>query len=175
MVAGNRHKTVFIGNLAHEGSEDELRSIFAQMGPVSTLRVVVDRDTGMRKGFAFLEYFDPETAQLAVRQLNGMDFYGRTLRVSIAEQDTKHSTDGPTFGTKKRKTGAAAGPPGSDRVAAVIAGTASAQLFEVLQEAKALAAHQPHDLLAVLHSQARPAAAVTRPLHGGHVPPSAPA
>ena len=175
MVAGNRHKTVFIGNLAHEGSEDELRGVFAQMGPVSTLRVVVDRDTGMRKGFAFLEYFDPETAQLAVRQLNGMDFYGRTLRVSIAEQDTKHSTDGPTFGTKKRKTGAAAGPPGSDRVAAVIAGTASAQLFDVLQEAKAMAAHQPHDLLAVLHSQARPAAAATRPPHGGHAPPSAPA
>lgn len=149
MVAGNRHKTVFIGNLPFEGTEDELRGIFGQMGVVTTLRIVVDRDTGKRKGFAFLEYSDPETAQRAVAQLNGLDFYGRTLRVSIAEQDTKHAGDGPTH-AKKRK---GAGAPGNDRVAAVIGGTASVQLFEVLQQAKSLAAHQPHDLLAMLHHQ----------------------
>ena len=88
--AGNRFQTVFIGNLSYDGTEDELRSLFAQMGPISTLRVVVDRETGKRKGFAFLEFFDQDTAQRAVHELDGVDFYGRTLRVSIAEQDTKH-------------------------------------------------------------------------------------
>ena len=155
MVAGNRYKTVHIGNLSYEGTEEELRGLFAQVGPVSTLRLVVDRDTGQRKGFAFLEYFDMDTAQRAVREFNGVDFYGRTLRVNIAEQDTKHNADGPTTATRKRKAGSAQAPPGPDRVAAVIAGTASAQLFEVLQQAKALAAQQPHDLIALVRSQPR--------------------
>ena len=160
--AGNRFQTVFIGNLSYDGTEDELRSLFAQMGPISTLRVVIDRETGKRKGFAFLEFFDPDTAQRAVRELNGLDFYGRELRVSIAEQDTKHAADGPSGASRKRKGGPAApaGPPGSDRVASVIAGTASAQLYELMQQAKGLAANQPHDLLALLRPprvQARPA------------------
>ena len=171
--AGNRFQTVFIGNLSYDGTEDELRSLFAQMGPISTLRVVVDRETGKRKGFAFLEFFDPDTAQRAMHELNGVDFYGRALRVSIAEQDTKHGDSSSTAGAASRKRkGGPAGPPGSDRVASMIAGTANAQLFELLQQAKALAAHQPHDLLALLEHQPH----LLRALHLGLdrlVPPSA--
>ena len=55
------------------------------------LRLVVDRDTGKRKGFGFVEYADQETALSAVRNLNELDLQGRTLRVNIAEQDTKTS------------------------------------------------------------------------------------
>ena len=125
--AGNRFQTVFIGNLSYDGTEDELRSLFAQMGPISTLRVVVDRETGKRKGFAFLEFFDPDTAQRAMHELNGVDFYGRALRVSIAEQDTKHgdssSTAGAGAAASRKRKGGPAGPPGSDRVASGIAGT----------------------------------------------------
>ena len=84
--------------------------------PVSTLRVVVDRDSGQRKGFAFLEYFEPDTAQRAVRDLNGIDFYGRPLRVNIAEQDTKTTNSASaTMGNRKRKGGepwGGAGAPG---------------------------------------------------------------
>ena len=61
LPAGNSLQTIFIGNVSSDGSEDELRAFFSQVGPVNNLRVVVDRDTGQRKGFAFLEYFDPET------------------------------------------------------------------------------------------------------------------
>ena len=171
-LAGNRFQTVFIGNLSYDGTEDELRSLFAQVGPISTLRVVVDRETGKRKGFAFLEFFDQDTAQRAVHELNGVEFYGRALRVSIAEQDTKHGDSSSAPGPSRKRKGGHAGPPGSDRVAAVIAGTASAQLFELLQQAKTLAAHQPHDLLALLEHQPH----LLRALHLGLdrlVPPSA--
>ena len=170
-ATGNRFQTVFIGNL-YDGTEDELRSLFARIGPISSLRVVVDRETGKRKGFAFLEFFDQDTAQRAVHELNGVEFYGRALRVSIAEQDTKHGDSSSAPGPSRKRKGGLAGPPGSDRVAAVIAGTASAQLFELLQQAKALAAHQPHDLLALLEHQPH----LLRALHLGLdrlVPPSA--
>ena len=86
-LAGNRFQTVFIGNLSYDGTEDELRSLFAQIGPISTLRVVVDRETGKRKGFAFLEFFDQDTAQRAVHELDGAEWYGRALRLRMAEQD----------------------------------------------------------------------------------------
>ena len=112
--AGNRQRTCFIGNISFDATEEELRTLMSQAGTVVNLRLVVDRDTGKRKGFAFLEYSDPETAQRAVAQLNGLDFYGRTLRVSIAEQDTKHAGDGPTH-AKKRK---GAGAPGAASIQA---------------------------------------------------------
>ena len=85
-AAGNRFQTVFIGNL-YDGTEDELRSLFARIGPISSLRVVVDRETGKRKGFAFLEFFDPDSAQRAVHELDGAEWYGRALRLRMAEQD----------------------------------------------------------------------------------------
>ena len=83
-LAGNRFQTVFIGNLSYDGTEDELRSLFAQIGPISTLRVVVDRETGKRKGFAFLEFFDPDSAQRAVHELDGAEW----LRPSIPRRLT---------------------------------------------------------------------------------------
>ena len=54
-----------------------------------TCRLVVDRDTGKPKGYGFCEYFDIETAQSAMRNLNGYDINGRKLRVDFAEDSTK--------------------------------------------------------------------------------------
>ena len=49
----NRTRTVFIGNISFDASEEELRALFSSVGPVLNLRLVVDRDTGKRKGFGF--------------------------------------------------------------------------------------------------------------------------
>ncbi|EOD19003.1 hypothetical protein EMIHUDRAFT_64064, partial [Emiliania huxleyi CCMP1516] len=84
----NRLRTVFVGNIPMEGTADdpELRALFAQVGPVVKLRIVVDHATQKRKGFAFVEYVDNATAVAAVEQLADVDFGGRTLRLGIAEQ-----------------------------------------------------------------------------------------
>lgn len=50
-------------------------------------RVVTDRDTGKQKGFAFIEFFDPQTAESAVRNLNEHDLNGRKLKVNFAAND----------------------------------------------------------------------------------------
>ncbi len=50
-------------------------------------RVVTDRDTGKQKGFAFVEFFDPQTAESAVRNLNEHDLNGRKLKVNFAAND----------------------------------------------------------------------------------------
>ena len=108
----NRTRTVFIGNISFEASEEELHTLFGSVGPVVNLRLVVDRDTGKRKGFGFVEYADQETALSAVRNLNELDLHGRQLRVNIAEQDTK-TTNAEASLSKKRKGGppGAGGPP----------------------------------------------------------------
>ena len=112
----NRTRTVFIGNISFDATEDELRTLFSSVGPVVNLRLVVDRETGKRKGFGFAEYSDTETALAAVRNLNEFDIHGRALRVNIAEQDTKTTnSESATMGNRKRKGGepwGGAGAPG---------------------------------------------------------------
>ncbi|KAL1521807.1 hypothetical protein AB1Y20_021460 [Prymnesium parvum] len=107
-MATNKQRTAFIGNISYEGTEEELRELFSQVGPIANLRLVVDRDTGKRKGFGFVEYTDQETALSAVRNLNEIDFHGRPLRVNIAEQDAKSLPSAaastlPPVNSKKRK------------------------------------------------------------------------
>ncbi len=50
-------------------------------------RIVTDRDTGKQKGFAFLEYFDTQTAESAIRNMNEFDLNGRKLKVHFAAND----------------------------------------------------------------------------------------
>ena len=50
-------------------------------------RIVTDRDTGKQKGFAFLEFFDTQTAESAIRNLNEHDLNGRKLKVHFAAND----------------------------------------------------------------------------------------
>lgn len=112
----NRTRTVFVGNISFDASEEEIRGLFSSVGPVVNLRMVIDKETGRRKGFGFIEYGDTETAFSAVRNLNELELHGRTLRVNIAEQDTKTSNaESSVMGNRKRKGGADGGwegPPG---------------------------------------------------------------
>jgi len=77
-------RSVFVGNIPYEATEEQLKEIFAQVGPVVSFRLVYDRETGKPKGYGFCEYQDVETAQSAMRNLNNFDFTGRPLRVGVA-------------------------------------------------------------------------------------------
>ncbi len=135
--------TLFVGNLNFDCPEEEIRAHFGQFGPVAELRLPIDTSTGKRKGFGFVDYGkNLEAALAAARSLDGTDFQGRKLRVTLAENE-KGSSD-----SRKRKGapgggggggGGAqpqmfAGTPGT--VAAVIDGTAEPQLLALLLEAK---------------------------------------
>jgi RNA recognition motif-containing protein len=77
------HK-LFIGGLAFSTSTDRLREVFAQAGAVESAAVVEDRDTGHSRGFGFVEMASAEAAAEAVKQFNGKEVDGRTLKVEIA-------------------------------------------------------------------------------------------
>src|SRR5438445_2382568 len=76
-------KKLYVGNLSFTTTADDLREVFGQHGNVATAQVVVDRDTGRSRGFAFVEMDDG--AEQAIAQLNGTEFQGRALTVNEAK------------------------------------------------------------------------------------------
>ena len=75
-------KKIYVGNLSFEVTEDEVRQLFEEHGPVENVKIVTDRDTGRSKGFAFIEMPDDESASKAMEALNGAPHGGRFLTVS---------------------------------------------------------------------------------------------
>jgi cold-inducible RNA-binding protein len=79
-------KRLYIGNLSYGTTELDLRELFGQMGTVSEAKVVMDRETGRPRGFAFVEMSSPEEALKAIEQVNGRELDGRALNVSEAQE-----------------------------------------------------------------------------------------
>ena len=87
VVAPTMGKRLFVGNLPYSAREEEIRSFFAQDGrQVSEVKIVMDRDTGRPRGFAFVEFASEDEAQSAVAALNGKEMNGRALTVSEARE-----------------------------------------------------------------------------------------
>ena len=76
--------TIFVGNLSFRTSEDDLRCLFQNYGTVRSARIATDRDTGRRRGFAFLEMQNDAEAARAISALNGKELDRRALRVNAA-------------------------------------------------------------------------------------------
>jgi RNA recognition motif-containing protein len=76
---------LYVGNLVFHATEPLIQEAFAPHGEVVSVSVMLDRDTGRSRGFAFVEMADAQSAQAAIAALDGADFHGRNLRVSVAE------------------------------------------------------------------------------------------
>lgn len=75
---------LFVGNLAWETNEDDLKQHFSQFGNVDSAEVMRDKFTGRARGFGFVVMSTPEEAQLAIEKTEGVEFMGRPLKVNIA-------------------------------------------------------------------------------------------
>ena len=75
---------IFVGNLAFTTTEQDLRQLFEPYGPVETVRIMTDRETGRSRGFGFIEMPDDRAAHSAMDALNGMSLAGRALTVNEA-------------------------------------------------------------------------------------------
>ena len=76
---------LYVGNLSFQSTEDEIREAFEAHGTVNTVDVIMDRDTGRPRGFAFVEMGSDAEAQAAVQSLDGQNFGGRNIKVNIAK------------------------------------------------------------------------------------------
>ncbi|MGJ7609266.1 RNA recognition motif domain-containing protein [Variovorax sp. LT1R20] len=75
---------IYVGNLPFSVTDSILESNFAEFGRVSTAKVMMDRESGRSKGFAFVEMASAEVAQAAITALNGMSVDGRSIVVNLA-------------------------------------------------------------------------------------------
>jgi RNA recognition motif-containing protein len=75
---------IYVGNLSYNMSEGELRDAFGAFGEVSSVKILIDRETGRSRGFGFVEMPNQSEAETAIAQLNGKDLGGRALRINEA-------------------------------------------------------------------------------------------
>jgi cold-inducible RNA-binding protein len=77
-------KSLFVGNMNFQTTEGELRELFAPFGQVTRVHMVMDRETGRARGFAFVEMPNDAEAAQAVSALDGKELGGRNLKVNEA-------------------------------------------------------------------------------------------
>jgi len=92
-MADRSQRSVFVGNISYEVGEEQLRQVFTQVGQVINLRMVHDRDTGKPKGYGFCEFVDVQSAEAAIRGLNGYELNGRSLRVDSAAGSDRNTEE----------------------------------------------------------------------------------
>ncbi len=77
---------LYVGNLSFNTTQDSLRTAFTEHDEVTDVHVVLDRETGRSRGFAFVTMGSPAGAQKAIQAMNGLMLDGRPLRVNEAEE-----------------------------------------------------------------------------------------
>jgi len=87
-------RKLYVGNLPYSASQDSLQAEFSKCGTVDSVNVIMDRDTGQSKGFAFVEMSSDSEAQRAIQQLNGTSVDGRNITVSEARPKAPRSGGG---------------------------------------------------------------------------------
>ena len=78
-------KRIYCGNLSFRATENDVRDLFAQHGEVTDVHLVMDRETGRSRGFAFVEMATDEQAKAAITALDGFRHQDRNLKVNEAQ------------------------------------------------------------------------------------------
>lgn len=95
-------KKIYIGNLSYAMDDQSLAELFTQFGDVESARIVMDRDSGRSKGFAFVEMATDAAAQTAIEKLNGTEHSGRALNVSEAKPMAPRENRGGGYNSRPR-------------------------------------------------------------------------
>ena len=75
---------IYVGNMPYSMTDAEVKELFGAYGTVDTVRIVMDRDSGRPKGFAFVEMSNAGEAKAAIEAINGSEVGGRALVVNEA-------------------------------------------------------------------------------------------
>ena len=77
--------SIFVGNLPFRAEQEDVIELFAQFGEVTNCALPLERDTGRKRGFAFIEMADESLEDAAIEGLQGAELMGRPLRINKAE------------------------------------------------------------------------------------------
>jgi len=85
---------IYVGNLSHETTDDDLRQAFEAFGQVESASVIKDRFSGESRGFGFVEMPSKTEAETAIQEMNGKDLKGRSVSVNEARPKAPRSGGG---------------------------------------------------------------------------------
>ena len=77
--------SIFVGNLPFRAEQEDVIELFAAHGEVTNCALPLERDTGRKRGFAFVEMVDEAAEAAAIEALQGAELMGRPLRINKAE------------------------------------------------------------------------------------------
>ncbi len=77
--------TIYVGNLSFQATEEDVREVFGDYGTVSRVSLPMDRETGRKRGFAFVDLADDPEEDAAIAALDGAEWMGRDLKVNKAK------------------------------------------------------------------------------------------
>jgi RNA recognition motif-containing protein len=95
---------VYVGNLPFNTKEEHLRDLFQDFGDIVEISMILDRYSGNFKGFCFITFRDENSAQQSLA-LNGRDFLGRNMRVSLARENERSSERSSGGGYHRERSG----------------------------------------------------------------------
>jgi len=107
---------IYVGNLAREVTEEQLRQTFEAHGQVGAVSIIKDKFSGESRGFGFVEMPSKEEAQAAIQELNDKDLGGRQIKVNEAhERGSRDSRGGGGGGGRGPRRGGFGGGGGGSR------------------------------------------------------------
>ncbi|PWA36894.1 glycine-rich RNA-binding protein 2 [Artemisia annua] len=77
---------LFVGGLSYQTDDHNLKEAFSSFGEVTEARVITDRESGRSRGFGFVNYDTNESANEAMKAMDGQELNGRSIRVSLATE-----------------------------------------------------------------------------------------
>lgn len=83
--------SIYVGNLSYDASQDDLSAVFAEYGKVVKVHLPVDRETGRKRGFGFVDMENDSEEEAAIADLDGAEWMGRQLKVNKARPRTPRS------------------------------------------------------------------------------------
>lgn len=104
---------IFIAGLSYSITDADLNDLFGEYGEIASAKVIMDRETGRSKGYGFVEMNDEASGQKAIDELNGAEYDGRTISVSVARPRTEGG--GGAGGPRRSNSGGGFGGGGNRR------------------------------------------------------------
>jgi len=93
---------IYVGNMSYSSTAEGLKALFEVHGAVEAVKIVMDRETGRPRGFAFVEMPNDEEARAAIAAIDGKEYEGRTLKVNQAQPRQNRGPGGPGGGGGSR-------------------------------------------------------------------------
>jgi cleavage stimulation factor subunit 2 len=149
---------IFVGNLAFSTTEDQLHQAFSEIGRVIKVRLVTDMETGKPRGFAFIEFEDPQAALSAIRNMNDYELNGRRVRVNFSNSshlealagklgmDLSQQTQRPSSSSNTNQQSGS----GTNAVSDALKSMSKGEMYDVVAKFKEIADRDPDEARRIL-------------------------